>query len=164
MNNLLDTLYELCETISVELSECNQKLRQSNGKLNERDVEYLDRLTHTLKSLKTTIAMMKAEDKGYSGHYWDGRYYFDGETSMDGGSSNRGSYDGGSYRGSYEGDSNGSYGRGPYANRDRMGRYAERYSRADANEDFKRELEEAMSKAPDEQSRKKIEKLMQEMK
>jgi hypothetical protein len=45
-----------------------------------------------------------------------------------------------------------------------MGRYAERYSRADANEDFKRELEEAMAKAPDEQSRKKIEKLMEEMK
>ena len=158
MNNLLDTLYELCETISVELSECNQKLRQSNGKLNERDVEYLDRLTHTLKSLKTTIAMMEAEDKGYSGHYWDGRYYFDGETSMDGGSSNRGSYEGGS-------SNRGSYGKGRNANRDRMGRYAERgYSRADAEEDFKTEIEELMNKAPDEQSRKKLERLMNEMK
>ena len=158
MNNLLDTLYELCETISVELSECKQKLRQSNGKLNERDVEYLDRLTHTLKSLKTTIAMMEAEDKGYSGHYWDGRYYFDGETSMDGGSGNRGSYEGGS-------SNRGSYGRGRNANRDRMGRYAERgYSRADAEEDFKTEIEELMNKAPDEQSRKKLEKLMNEMK
>ena len=158
MNNLLDTLYELCETISVELSECNQKLRQSNGKLNERDVEYLDRLTHTLKSLKTTIAMMEAEDKGYSGHYWDGRYYFDGETSMDGGSSNRGSYEGGS-------SNRGSYGRGRNANRDCMGRYAERgYSLADAEEDFRAEIEELMNKAPDEQSRKKLEKLMQDMK
>lgn len=158
MNNLLDTLYELCETISVELSECNQKLRQSNGKLNERDVEYLDRLTHTLKSLKTTIAMMEAEDKGYSGRYWDGRYYFDGETSMDGGSGNRGSYEGGS-------SNRGSYGRGRNANRDRMGRYAERgYSRADAEEDFKTEIEELMNKAPDEQSRKKLERLMNEMK
>lgn len=167
MNKELDTLYELCETINMELESCNEKIRHANGKLTGSDVEYLDQLTHTLKSIKAVIAMIEAQDSGYSGHFWDGRYYFDGGTSMEG-SSNRGSYGNGSYegasgRGSYEG---GSYGRGPYANRDRMGRYAERrgYSRADANEDFKRELEEAMAKAPDEQSRKKIEKLMEEMK
>ena len=73
------------------------------------------------------------------------------------GSSNRGSYEGGS--------SNRSYGRGRNANRDRMGRYAERgYSRADAEEDFRTEIEELMNKAPDEQSRKKLEKFMQDMK
>ncbi len=164
MNKELDTLYELCETINVELENCNEKIRHANGKLTGSDVEYLDELTHTLKSIKAVIAMIEAQDSGYSGHFWDGRYYFDGGTSMEG-SSNRGSYGNNSYegsnRGSYEG---GSYGRGRGANRDRMGRYAERYSRADANEDFKRELEEAMAKAPDEQSRKKIEQLMQEMK
>ena len=173
MNKELDTLYELCETINMELESCNEKIRHANGKLTGSDVEYLDELTHTLKSIKAVIAMLEAEDSGYSGHFWDGRYYFDGGTSMEG-SSNRGSYGNGSYegggssgRGSYEGgSSNGSYGRGRGrgANRDRMGRYAERYSRADANEDFKAELEELMNKAPDEQSRKKIEKLMQEMK
>ncbi len=147
MNNLIDTLYELCETLSVELSECNEKIRRANGKLTGSDVEYLDELTHTLKSVKAVIAMIEAEDSGYSGHFWDGRYYFDGGTSMEG-SSNRGSY---------------GRGRGRGANRDRMGRYAERYSRAEANEDFKTELEELMNKAPDEQSRKKIEKLMNEM-
>jgi hypothetical protein len=148
---LLNTLHELCDTISLELHECTEKIRQANGKITAGDVDYLDKLTHTMKSLKTTIAMIEAEDKGYSR---GGRYYYDGE---DGGSyeSNRGSYEGG---GSY-----GSYGRGRYANRDRIGRYTERYSRADANEDFKRELEEAMAKAPDEQSRKRIEKLMNEM-
>ena len=155
MNNLIDVLYELCETLSVELSECNEKIRQANGKLSAGDVEYLDKLTHAMKSVKTTIAMIEAEDQGGYSRNQSGRYYYDGG-SMEGGSSNRGSYEGG---GSY-----GSYGRGRYANRDRMGRYAERYSRADANEDFKRELEEAMAKAPDEQSRKKIEKLMEEMK
>ena len=156
---LLKTLYELCDTLSVELSECNQKLKQANGKLSAGDVEYLDKLTHAMKSIKTTIAMIEAEDKGYSGHYWDGRYYYDGETSMDGGSSNRSYYEGGSSnRGSYE--YGGSYGRGRYANRDRMGRY----SRAEAKEDVMHELEEALNKAPDEESRKKIEKLMNEMK
>ncbi|MBP5432131.1 hypothetical protein [Ruminococcus sp.] len=152
----LDTLYELCETLNIELSEYNNKIQNANGKMSMSDLEVIDKLTHSLKSVKTTIAMIEAEDKGYSGHYWDGRYYFDGETSMDGGSSNRGSY-----RGSYEGGTSGR-GRGPGANRDRMGRYAE-YSRADAKEDFRSELEELMNKAPDEQSKKKIEKLMHEM-
>ena len=97
--------------------------------------------------------MLEAKDRGYSGRYWDGRYYFDGETSMEG-TPNRGSYRGDSY----------ARGRGTYANRDRMGRYAERgYSREDAKEDFRDELEELMSKAPDDQARKKLEKLMHEM-
>lgn len=152
----LDTLYELCETLNIELSEYNNKIQNANGKMSMSDLEVIDKLTHALKSVKTTITMIEAEDKGYSGHYWDGRYYFDGETSMDGGSSNRGSY-----RGSYEDGASGR-GRGRGANRDRMGRYAE-YSRADAKEDFRLELEELMSKAPDEQSKKKIEKLMHEM-
>lgn len=156
MNKELDTLYELCETINMELETCNEKIRQANGKLSPGDIDYLDKLTHTLKSIKTTIAMLEAQDSKYSGHYWDGRYYFDGETSMDG-SSNRGSYEGSS--------SNRLYGRGRNANRDCMGRYAERgYSRADAEEDFRTEIEELMNKAPDEQSRKKLEKLMNEMK
>lgn len=165
MNKELDTLYELCETISMELESCNEKIRQANGKLSPGDIDYLDKLTHTMKSLKAVIGMLEAQDSGYSGHFWDGRYYFDGGNSMEG-SSNRGSYEGASGRGSYEGgSSNRSYGRGRNANRDRMGRYAERgYSRADAEEDFRTEIEELMNKAPDEQSRKKLEKLMQEMK
>ena len=165
MNRELDTLYELCETISMELESCNEKIRQANGKLSPGDIDYLDKLTHTMKSLKAVIGMLEAQDSGYSGHFWDGRYYFDGGNSMEG-SSNRGSYEGASGRGSYEGgSSNRSYGRGRNANRDRMGRYAERgYSRADAEEDFRTEIEELMNKAPDEQSRKKLEKLMQDMK
>lgn len=165
MNKELDTLYELCETISMELDSCNEKIRQANGKLSPGDIDYLDKLTHTMKSLKAVIGMLEAQDSGYSGHFWDGRYYFDGGNSMEG-SSNRGSYEGASGRGSYEGgSSNRSYGRGRNANRDRMGRYAERgYSRADAEEDFRTEIEELMNKAPDEQSRKKLEKLMQDMK
>ena len=166
MNKELDTLYELCETISMELESCNEKIRQANGKLSPGDIDYLDKLTHTMKSLKAVIGMLEAQDSGYSGHFWDGRYYFDGGNSMEG-SSNRGSYEGASGRGSYEGGSSnrGSYGRGRNANRDRMGRYAERgYSRADAEEDFRTEIEELMNKAPDEQSRKKLEKLMQDMK
>lgn len=153
MNKELNTLYEVCESLYKKLDEYNEQIRKANGNLENNDVSLLDKLTHAIKSVKTTIAMLEAEDKGYSGRYWDGRYYWDGETSMEGGS-RRGSYEGGSY----------ARGRGSNANRDRMGRYAERgYSREDAKEDFREELEELMSKAPDDQARKKLEKLMNEM-
>ena len=56
----LDTLYELCETISMELESCNEKIRQANGKLSPGDIDYLDKLTHTMKSLKAVIGMLEA--------------------------------------------------------------------------------------------------------
>lgn len=67
MHNIED-LHELCETISREIGEANDKIRSAGGKLSGEDLTYLDKLTHTLKSLKTTIAMMEAED-GESGRY-----------------------------------------------------------------------------------------------
>lgn len=144
MDKKLDTLYDLCEVVSHELEESNGKIRKAGGKLSAGDTEYLDKLTHMMKSLKTTIAMIEAEDKGYSGHYWDG------ETSMDG-MSNRGN--------SY------ARGRGSNARRDSMGRYSSErgYSRADAKEDFIDEAYELMEKAPDEKTRKKFERLISEM-
>lgn len=150
MDKKLDTLYDLCEVVSHELEESNKKIRKAGGKLSAGDTEYLDKLTHMMKSLKTTIAMIEAEDKGYSGHYWDGRYYYDGETSMDG-MSNRGN--------SY------ARGRGSNARRDSMGRYSSErgYSRADAKEDFINEAYDLMDKAPDEKTRKKFERLIDEM-
>ena len=67
MHNIED-LHELCETISREIGEANEKIRKAGGKLSGEDLTYLDKLTHTLKSLKTTIAMVEAED-GESGRY-----------------------------------------------------------------------------------------------
>lgn len=135
--NEIDTLYEICETLSMELEECAEKIRQANGKLSAGDIDYLDKLTHTMKSVKTVLAMAESED--YSGNSMDGS-----------GESGRGSYD--------NGTSNRGRGRG--ARRDHMGRY----SRTGASEDFRTELEELMNKAPDEKSRMKIERLMKEMK
>lgn len=149
----LDTLYELCETVSHELENANEKINRAGGELSAGDLEYLDKLTHTMKSLKTTIAMIEAENKGYSGRYWDGRYYYDGETNMDN-MMNR--------------DSGNSYarGRGSNAKRDSMGRYSSRrgYSRDDAKQEFIEEVEELIEKAPDEQTRKKFERFVAEMK
>lgn len=58
-------LHELCETLSREIGEANDKIRKAGGKLSAGDLEYVDKLTHALKSVKATIAMM--EDEGYSG-------------------------------------------------------------------------------------------------
>ena len=131
MDKKLDTLYDLCDTVSKELEMANEKINNAGGELSAGDLEYLDKLTHTMKSLKTTIAMIEAEDR-HSGNY-GGRYYYDGIPS------NRGSYA-------------------------RRGRSMGRYARDDAREDFMGEIEELIEKAPDEQTRRKFERMLAEMK
>lgn len=59
---LYESLEELCGKVSKELEKANGKL---SGTMSAGDVEYIDKLTHTLKSIKTTMAMMDA-DEGYS--------------------------------------------------------------------------------------------------
>ena len=137
MDKKLDTLYDLCETVSKELETANEKIRSSGGEVSGGDIEFLERLTSTMKNLKTTIGMIEDEmmESGNSGYY-GGRYY------------NRGSRT--NMRGS-------SYARGGRSN-------ARGYSRGDAREDFMDEIEELMDKAPDEMTRKKFEKLLMEMK
>lgn len=81
----INDLHELCDTITREIADSNAKIRNSGGKLSAGDVDMLDKLTHTLKSVKAVIAM--AEDEG--GSYADGMNY---------GGSYRYPYNGGSYR------------------------------------------------------------------
>ena len=64
-------LHEMCETISNEIAEANDKIRSAGGKLSGSDLDYVDKLTHALKSIKTTIAMMESEGS-YDGSYNDG--------------------------------------------------------------------------------------------
>ena len=123
----LKDLHETCETLSRELGEANKKIERAGGKMSSGDLEYLDRLTHAIKSVKTTIAMMEAEDKGESGYYMPARMY---------GSSYRDSYrDGDSYR------------------RDSMGRYSSRRSYDSGLAD---ELHEIMERTPDESVKRDI--------
>lgn len=141
MDRKLETLYDLCEVVSKELHTANEKINSAGGELSAGDVEFLDKLTHILKSLKTTIAMIEAEGMDYSGNY----YY---ENSME----NRG--------GRSNARSRNSYARGGGGG----GRSRGRYSREDAREDFIEEIEELMEKAPDEQTRRKFERFIHEMK
>ena len=148
MDNMKD-LHELCETISRSISTANEKIRSAGGKLSTGDVDYVDKLTHTLKSIKAVMAMEEAND-------------------MDDGYSERGysrGYDRGSYRGSY-GDG-GSYamgrGRGRYANRDSMGRYSSRddgYSRGVSMADELRDLAE---NAPNDQIKQELMRIVGKM-
>lgn len=64
----IEDLHELCETISHEIADANEKIRAAGGKLSGADVDYVDKLTHTLKSVKGVIAMAEDED-GYSRYY-----------------------------------------------------------------------------------------------
>ena len=146
----LDTLYDICDVVSQKLERYNEKLSKNGGEMSASDLEIIDKLTHTLKSVKTTIAMIEAEDKGYSGTYWDGKQYYDGQQSMDGMSTR---------------SQSGARGRGPRAKRDSMGRYSrDGYSREDAKEDMMNELYELMENAPDDHTRKKLERFISELK
>ena len=141
----INDLHELCETISNEIAESNEKIRAAGGKITAGDVDYIDKLTHTLKSIKATIAMMDDEE-GYSnrGSYADGMR-----------SGNRGSYmwNGGGY--SRTPGRGGSYarGRGRNANRDSMGRYS-------SDDGMAEELRGLMEDAPNEAIKRDIKKLI----
>ena len=127
-------LHTLCETIKDEITEANEKIRSAGGKLSAGDLDTLDKLTHILKSLKGTMAMMEEDDE-YSGHY---------------------PYMGGSY-------CDGAYRRGSYAQkRDRMGRYSRErgYSRDGG---MVEELRELMREAPDERTRQEFQRFIQKI-
>lgn len=155
MDENLKTLYEMCDIFSESLKDAKEKLRKSSGPVSVGDADYVDKLTHTIKSLETTIAMKEAKDEDEGGYserypmmprygyaYDDGRSYADGRMA-DG--------DGRSYAGRQN------------ARRDSMGRYSSRGYSRDANEDFRAEVEALMQKAPDEHARAKLQSMLQSM-
>lgn len=138
---MLDELKHMCEILEEELSNVNKKVDKSGGTLSGDDISYIDKLTHSIKSIKTTMAMIEAEGEG--------------------------SYAGGSYADGYGGsyNNNGSYGRMSYARgrggnarRDSMGRYSSRgYSR---DQEMISELRELMEDAPDERTRQEFQRFI----
>lgn len=53
----METLEKLCEIVDRRLEMAADELSREGGKLNMEDARYLDLLTHTQKSIKTTMAM-----------------------------------------------------------------------------------------------------------
>ncbi len=144
----LKDLHETCETLSRELGEANKKIERAGGKMSSGDLEYLDRLTHAIKSVKTTIAMMEAEDDGESGYYmpmYGGRSY-GGRSYADGMSGEGRSY---------------ARGRSSYARgRDSMGRFTSRRGGMSYDDGMVEELRDLMDRAPDEPTRREFQKLI----
>ena len=138
-------LYELKEKLMKELAEYSQ------GELSTGSLEVIDKLAHAIKNICKICDDM--EGSSYEGGSSYGRRSYEGS-----GRSYDGSYDmsreGGSNR-SYEGSSY-RRGRGRYARRDSMGRYA-----AEGPE-LAMELKELMQDAPEE-SKQDFKRLIQKV-
>lgn len=61
---MTESLEKLCRIVERQIEKAVDVLDREGGKLPANDAEYLDKLTHTLKSIKTTLAM---EGYGSSG-------------------------------------------------------------------------------------------------
>lgn len=141
--DLYNDLEEICARLSRELKKANEKL--NGGELSPGDAAYMDQLLHSLKSVKTVMAMMDSES------YDEGR-----------------SYEGRSYEGR---SSRGASGRSGRRSRDSMGRYSGeysgRYSRGysgrrgySRDDEMVSELRELMEDAPDEQTRNDLQRMI----
>lgn len=132
MNEKIEVLHNICKELMKELETYYEKINRAGG-LTTGDLGAVDKLTHALKSVKTTIAMMDAE-AGYS---------------ESGGMSYRG---GMSY----------ARGRGRSARRDSMGRYSREggYSGNDEAVDM---LQEAMEQVHDHQTRQELQRIISRM-
>jgi len=128
--DIMKDLETLCDILSDQLKDVTRKAK--NG-ISSGDLENIDKLTHSIASIKKIMAFM--EDDGYSG-YWPEGSYRD------------------SYRGSYRG---GSYAR----KRDSMGRYSgERgYSRNDLAD----KMRELMHDAPDDRTRQEMQRMIEKL-
>lgn len=135
----VEVLYDICEYLTEELKKANKELEKKGGEMSAGDLEVIDKLTHALKSTKTTIAMIEAEEDGYSSTNY-----------RDGGSSYRGISYARGRRGNVRRDSMGRYSRDSYA---RGGRG---YSRDDAKDEMMEHLREMEMSAGDDETRRMV--------
>ena len=151
--DLLKEVYDLKETVGHKIAQANKKIKANGGDIANDDVEIIDKLTHSLKSLVTTCAMLEAEedDDGYSGRYMPAynpgvHYGYSRRDGMDNGY-------GGETRNGYSGNHDG---------------YSRKYSRETRNGysrtgDMTDQLRQMMEEAPDEITRMEIKKLVDQM-
>ena len=135
-----EELKKICDTLNRELEHANEKISRAGGNITGDDLSYIDRLTHAIKSVKTTMAMMEAEDEGESGYYMPmyGRSYGDRSYGM---------RDGNSYA----------------RRRDSMGRYVSRRGGMSYDDGMVEELRDLMDRAPDESTRREFSKLINKL-
>lgn len=66
---LNEDLERVCNVLSNELHKVIEKVEKSGS--SEGAIEYLDKLTHAIKSVKTTMAMMGSESSYSNGNSYD---------------------------------------------------------------------------------------------
>ena len=157
-------MHKIMDYFCDQLEELENKVSRE-GKLSRTEVEDIKLMSKAWNELHD-MEMAKEEEYsnamgGYSrrGNYSRRMSYADGGGSygdMSYADEGRGDFvrPDGSYR---DGGSSYARGRGRYAKRDSMGRYSR------ANDEMQEELMKLMDKAPDEQTRSEIMKLMEKM-
>lgn len=66
--DLMKDLEELKGFVGREIEKANNRIRQNNGGITTGDLDIINKLTHSMKSLVTICAMLEdEEDGGYSG-------------------------------------------------------------------------------------------------
>ena len=133
----MKALHDLKEMLEQEIKEISNK-----GELTAGSLDTVDKLTHSLKSIETIIAMSGDE----------------GEYSQRGGRGGNSYSDGGNMGGGYSG----YYPRYAYARNQRRSSNG-RYSRDDGREAMIEKLEDMMEDAPDEMSREAIRRCVEQM-
>lgn len=156
MDKKTETLHKLCEALMEELEDYSKKIEKEDG-MSAGDLEAVDKLSHALKSIKTTIVMMEAGDEyeSHSERYMPfyGGAYNDGSYASDGRGGNRGNMGGNSYAGRRN------------ARRDNMGRYSRDGGYSYAEDEMHGIIEDIrgmMDDLPDEK-RRKVERLVSEL-
>lgn len=135
---------DMCETLSKELAKTNEKLTNISGSISNGDLDYINKLTHAIKSVKTTLAMMESEEYSNRGGSYGGSYERDNDRS-------------------YEGDMgmSNARGRGRNAKRDSMGRYSS--ERGYSRNDMMDKLYEMRDNAPDDRTRQEFDRMINKM-
>ena len=147
--DIIKELYDMKETVGQKIADANKKLHKAGGAMDMSDIEIVDKLAHTMKSLVSTCAMLEAEDGEYSG---TGPLYYPVNTGYSG---RRGEMRDDGYSRNGRGN-NGGYSRNGYSRGNRYG-YSTR------TEDMKEQLIQMMEDAPDEMTRMEIKKLVDKM-
>lgn len=142
MNEKLDTMYELCEILMRELEEVAEKISKA-GSMSAGYLETVDKLSHAMKSIKTTIAMMEADDEG--GYSKRSMAYAGGASNARAGMSNR------SGRSYARGRVNNPMGRNQYS---RENSRESGYSYADSMDEMLDEMRGMIGQLPEEKRRK----------
>lgn len=137
MEKKLEMLYGLCEIVTKRLEECWRTL-EGTEEMTVLDIDLVDKLTHTLKCIKTSIAMIEEEEEGGSSRAY-AREGSNRSRAYEGSMRSR-AYEGSNRSRAYEGGYSERRGRSP-----RTGRYVSResgYSGHDGIEDIMMDVQD----------------------